>query len=400
LSTHSKPPKPGYLMTSEPGSYARYTIVERKPMLIRQVLADTDYPVEVIAAVDAFRHEIATGRVLPLTESAPDVNSWNQTIYEFQGCTWLDLPWFLAETYFYRRLLEAVRYFQPGCLYRKNPFQKQKEAQMCKDVASLGSMDLGALPNNRVSFDTLFYSSLWGNRADLSNFDLKAVIAHGTQVHHEKHLLLIDDTAKIYHYLRKGLERVDFINDNVGADLLYDLLLADFILHNKFTRQVKFHLKSQPYFVSDAMPDDVDFTINLLANSENSFIVALAHRLSGAMQENRLMLKADSFWATSLMFSALPDQLKGDLAVSNLVILKGDVNYRRMLEDRHWPHETRLQAISRFFPAPFVHLRTLKGELIVGLKPGMAQVLQAEDPQWMINGKRGVIQFVNRLQSR
>ena len=47
-----------------------------------------------------------------------------------------------------------------------------------------------------------------------------------------------------------------------------------------------------------------------------------------------------------------------------------------------------------YFPAPFVALRTLKGEIKVGLQPGQAQTLQAEDPTWLINEKRGVIQLV------
>jgi len=46
-------------------------------------------------------------------------------------------------------------------------------------------------------------------------------------------------------------------------------------------------------------------------------------------------------------------------------------------------------------PAPFAVLRTLKGELIVGLQPGQAEELEAQDPTWMINGERGVIQFVH-----
>ncbi len=31
---------------------------------------------------------------------------------------------------------------------------------------------------------------------------------------------------------------------------------------------------------------------------------------------------------------------------------------------------------------------------MVGLQPRQAQALQAEDPAWLINGKRGVIQLV------
>jgi hypothetical protein len=41
-----------------------------------------------------------------------------------------------------------------------------------------------------------------------------------------------------------------------------------------------------------------------------------------------------------------------------------------------------------------VALRTLKGEIMAGLQPGQAQALQAEDPTWLINGKRGIIQLV------
>jgi hypothetical protein len=44
-------------------------------------------------------------------------------------------------------------------------------------------------------------------------------------------------------------------------------------------------------------------------------------------------------------------------------------------------------------------VRTLKGELIVDLEPGRAEALSAVDPTWMINGQRGVIQFVDMVRS-
>jgi hypothetical protein len=39
-----------------------------------------------------------------------------------------------------------------------------------------------------------------------------------------------------------------------------------------------------------------------------------------------------------------------------------------------------------------VALRTLKAEIIVGLRSGEAERLQTEDPAWLVNGKRGVVQ--------
>jgi hypothetical protein len=94
------------------------------------------------------------------------------------------------------------------------------------------------------------------------------------------------------------------------------------------------------------------------------------------------------------MFRRLPPALREDLALSNLVILKGDVNYRRLLDDRRWPHTARLEEIAAYFAVPFLVLRTLKSEIMVGLEPGQAEVLAAEDPTWLIDGRRGIIQLV------
>jgi hypothetical protein len=94
------------------------------------------------------------------------------------------------------------------------------------------------------------------------------------------------------------------------------------------------------------------------------------------------------------MFRQMPIHLRQEMASVGLVLVKGDVNYRRLLDDRRWPHTTRMEDVCTYFPAPFVALRTLKGEIMVGLKVGQTESLQAEDPDWMINGKRGVIQLV------
>jgi hypothetical protein len=69
------------------------------------------------------------------------------------------------------------------------------------------------------------------------------------------------------------------------------------------------------------------------------------------------------------------------------------VNYRRLLDDRHWPPSTPLEEITSYFPAPFLVLRPLKGEILAGLAPGQAEILAAQDPTWLINGQRGLIQF-------
>ena len=86
------------------------------------------------------------------------------------------------------------------------------------------------------------------------------------------------------------------------------------------------------------------------------------------------------------MFREMPVHLHKELASAGLVLVKGDVNYRRLLDDRHWPPTTRMEAVCAYFPAPFVALRTLKGEIMAGLQPGQAQAAPGRRPdladQW------------------
>ena len=382
---------PPPLMTSEPGSFARQTIVERKPQIIRQVIEDNDYPAEILSALNAFRREIAQGHVGALAEQAPDAASWNQEAAAYRDKTWLDLPWYFAETYFYRRLLQAVNYFRPGPWQGRDPFAPQKRAQERAAIAWLvenADQFDGLASEERLV--ALLHSCLWGNRADLSNFTVQEEVRGGRAAAQERHNILIDDTDEVAALLAGGVARVDFVNDNTGRELLFDLLLADRLLSEGLARTVVLNLKNQPFFVSDAMIVDVQHTLSFFPAGP------LAQRLQTYLAEDSLILKDHPFWTSCLMFRQMPEPLSAELARSDLVIFKGDVNYRRLLDDAHWPHSARLETIAGYIPAPFVTLRTLKGEIMVGLESGQAEAIAAQDPTWLINGKRGVIQYVNK----
>jgi hypothetical protein len=382
------------IMTSEPGSFARYTIAERKPEIIRNVIADNGYPQRIVAALEAFRDEIARHPIQPLTEIAPDVAFWHRAAVPYRGRTWLELPWYFAETYFYRRLLEAVRYFQPGDWQGHDPFGAQKREQERGAVAWLAQhWDQIDRAEPEPRFEMLLHSSLWGNRADLSNRTVREGVRAGLDAHHEQHNLLIDHTKRVAALLSAGVERVDFVTDNTGLELLFDLALAGFLLDQGWVQSAIFRLKDRPFFVSDAMPQDVQALLALLRAGP------LGQRLDEQVAAGRLELRDNPFWTSCLMFRTMPAPLAAELAGSNLVILKGDVNYRRLLSDAHWPYTARLEEIAAYFPAPFVALRTLKAEIVVGLEPGQAEEIAGQDPDWLIDGKRGIIQHVNRKQA-
>jgi hypothetical protein len=397
-------------MTSELGSFARATIVERKPEIIRRVVVDNPYPPEIVAALEAFCDEIAHGVIAPLHEDAPDVGFWNAHQAQHAGKTWLDVPWYFAETYFYRRLLEAARYFQPGVWQGVDPFAPQKREQEATAVAQLTTVwaAIEQLPPDE-RFVLLLHSALWGNRADLSNFTVTESAHRGLEAHAERDNLLIDDTEAVLASFCQRIERiltdekeksvssveeVAFINDNVGADSLFDLALADFLLTQGWARRVIFYLKNQPFFVSDAMPEDIQLVIQQLQNIQEPPVAALGNRLYHSLITNHLLLITDPFWTSCLSFWELPPVLRDDLTRADLRILKGDVNYRRLLDDRHWPHTTPITAADAGFPRPYLILRTLKGEIMVHLQPGQTETLAHQDSTWLINGKRGIVQLI------
>ncbi len=390
---------PPPLMTSEPGSFARHTIVVRKPQIIRRVLQDNDYPADIARALEELRDEIAHRPVQSLPERASDHALWQGALAPLGGRTWLELPWFLAEAYFYRRLLEATRYFQPGPWAAHDPFGAQKRQQIASASDRFGreGTGLGGTPPEE-RFEMLLHAALWGNRADLSNLTVQQGALSGRRAEEERQHILINHTEQVRQYLAAGRSRVDFVCDNVGHELLWDLALADWLLVQGGVGRVVLHLKSYPFFVSDATRCDLEETVAALNADTESVSIKLGRRLSEHLHEGRLRLEAESFWTGPLMFRQMPPTLRGELAQADLVILKGDANYRRLVDDAHWPPTADLEEIAAYFPAPLVAVRTLKAEIVVGLAPGQAEALTAQEPDWRINGRRGLIHFLPKKQ--
>ena len=125
--------EPPPLMTSELGSFARNTLVTRKPSIIKNVMADhqTRFAPETMQALAAFLDEIVQDQpVQPLRTTAPDAATWQTAWERIAGHTWLDIPWYLAEVFFYRRLLEITGTVQSDKitpqLLDTNPIERER----------------------------------------------------------------------------------------------------------------------------------------------------------------------------------------------------------------------------------------------------------------------------------
>ncbi|HEY3291793.1 MAG TPA: damage-control phosphatase ARMT1 family protein, partial [Anaerolineae bacterium] len=347
----------------------------------------------VAGNVRKLRDEITDGRIRSLQENTPDQMFWNDVSLPYFNRTWLDVPWYWAEAYFYRRVLEATQYFQPCTTYHYDPYTPSKTAELLPDAAPrLLELRLDTLPVNLIDRITrLLESSLWGNRTDLS-YNVANDLKLGDSSHDETTNLIVNDAPKTIEWLLSGrCKHLAMIADNAGTELYMDLALIDFLLGQKLIETVVLYLKEQPTFVSDAMPKDV--YVGLCAmNAGRPSLQQLATRLKHAIDSHQLILSQHWFFTTSLYYTQLPDDLRVEFARADLVIIKGDANYRRLLSDAQWLPITSFVRATGYFPAPFVALRTMKSELICGLPEGTAEHLTILDSSWRVNGKRGVIQ--------
>ncbi len=393
---------PEFIMTGDPGSFARRTITERKPRIIRDVIRSNTLMESARQKLHALEEEIGHGKVVnpfggadfpPGAFEEEERKAWEQEIALYEGRSWLDIPWYFAESFFYLKLLIAAGYYEGDA---PDPFQALKDEELSGAEGGLylarAAMDRMAafrLPLDSVVF--LLRSSLWGNRVDLSNYEIPregrdAFLEGGGEN------LLLDDSLSVAEKLLRG-RRLGVVTDNAGPELVFDLLLADRLLGLGEPPLITLHLKKAPFFVSDAMSKDVVQTVHAFIRDGDHRVRAAGGRLKRSMEEGRLALADHFFWNGPRHFTRLPRDIEESFAASDLVVFKGDANYRRLLEDRKWEPWASLEEETRYFPAPFAVVRTMKSEIVADIPREKARALAAEDRDWLINGKRGIISY-------
>ena len=114
-----------------------------------------------------------TGFLRPICDAGPDAELWNsilESVPEIQR-NWLDAPWVITEFYFYRRIIEAFKYFDS----KYDPFVKDKVRGLIEALPSIEDIssklatliDPAITPVN-VALEIGLQTSLWGNKMDLS----------------------------------------------------------------------------------------------------------------------------------------------------------------------------------------------------------------------------------------
>lgn len=86
------------------------------------------------------------------------------------------------------------------------------------------------------------------------------------------------------------------------------------------------------------------------------------------------------------------------------MLFKGDANYRRLLGDRHWPHDTPLTTAWGYWgdrmaltgaDVAVAALRTAKSGVLAGVLPGRSTEAAALRPgTWLVEGRFAVAEML------
>lgn len=353
-----------------PGSFAWGVLHDRHPKLIAQVRDGLPYPPETGRALDALGEEI-TGAIRPLS-------GWE----EYAGRSWYDVPFLWAESCFYRKLLDAVGYFLPGPWQGVDPFEPVKSAELRTPELADDLAAFAALPDGERDA-ALLSASLWGNRADLG-FRLSAGHADGHDT-----ALLVDQSPDLWSLLENA-GTVVVVADNSARELVPDLLFADHLLGTGRATRVVLHVKPYPYYVSDALLADVIAALRRLTEADGPAAEA-GRRLRQSMRDGRLVVRAHPFSCSPWSYHRMPPDLAADFATATVTIMKGDLNYRRLVGDRHWPPSTPFDEVTAYFPGRVAALRTMKCDVAVGIPADLVARLDASGEQWRVTGAHAVI---------
>ncbi|RKP26516.1 hypothetical protein SYNPS1DRAFT_14088 [Syncephalis pseudoplumigaleata] len=446
--TPAAPPCPP-LSGQHRNSFAFTTITKRLPVILAKAVDDltrTSYALgrdsatssddtvqakreeakQLLSQLGEIRYELQRDRKLKPIAADHDGDSehWNRLLQtHFPDGTWLSTPWLVSECYMYR-LVRGV--FARSTHWRDHdPFARQKQEALQHSATTVNALvgrfhailrDAATADDHMsaTAFAELVNVSLWGNGTDLSllpnlNAEQTASLQAAMTSEDAHHHTIANDLPALWELVAPLREaRIDIILDNAGFELFCDLLLADWLVQSGRARVVHFHAKQIPWFVSDVIRADFDWTHRALRElecfttlSHHDDLVAMLDRWQSHLSAGRWLLEADPFWTTPYAFWHLPSHapsLWRALQQSSLCIYKGDLNYRKLVYDCMWRPDTPFhEAIGPLHTAPgappLVALRTCKADVVAGLAAGKAEALSLACPEWMVNGEYAVIQL-------
>ena len=321
-----------------------------------------------------------------------------------KGLHWHAISWWLAENYEYF-LLDALHTSLKQADQPEDLFWYLKKRgldgalPLFADCAQLLVDTAGQTTTLTLElFRLALLRNLWGNKADLSMSG--GVVSQKELKSDSSNLLLLDDIDAVYaYYCSHNITAITIMADNTGFEVLCDFLLAALLLHFNPLLRITYVVKAAPVFVSDVTLSDIDITLSTMAAFSKDGSVSslalqwIASTLQEARQAGRFVPVASTFLCTADPGWNMPLSLAELLGKQNLLISKGDANYRRLLGDLHWPYDTALKDVLGYLPCAVLVMRTMKSNVNIGISKALQTQATQFDTKWDCSGKVGMIQF-------
>jgi hypothetical protein len=374
---------PPPILAYEQGSFAAFTIQKRLPKILGDVKRQLQKRHQVDPRWGALEAALTQGGLIDVSLFAADTPYWVSRVAALSGKPWSEQPFFDLEFLFYKAVDTIALDLEPGLdVFASTRRDALVDAlpHVARTVESAGALSLEAALLLAVS----------GNEADLSQLAPSRDLP--------KSAALVDERAEATERLvARGTDRVvQVLADNAGSELCFDLVLVTTLLDLGLAAAIELQVKPRPMFVSDALAVDVEET--LLGFERQPSGTALRHvgqTLRRALLDNRFRIRAPADWAEPRHVDSLEPELVQDLRAAHLVVVKGDLNYRRYFGDRAWPAQTPVEAASLEKVQHAFALRVLKSDCVVGIPAVDAERLFAVEPDWRSNGTHSIIQRID-----
>ena len=374
---------------------------------------------------------------------------------------------------FFRQKMKTFKSSRPAvlelCARYRDIITQIRSSKLGAPVAADVTDEKKIKDAEKVLFIEMAEICLWGNATDLSLLtslsyeDIQKLQGSNARKESEKNILVndFDRAFSVLTMAKKSKKpgRVDIVLDNAGFELFVDLLLAGYLLATGLATEVVLHPKEIPWFVSDVVPQDFSALLTAmrdprtfyenaseaddrpsandkpapLSDEEVANVKFLFDDWTHLHSEGRLIMRPNRFWTHAGSFWRMPNvapEAFEDLKESELVIFKGDLNYRKLTGDVRlsplfpsrpfydslishtnsnaqaaWPPSTPFtEAIGPLGPSSglcVLALRTCKADVIVGLPEGKDEEIRATEGgggdsgcrKWAWSGKWAVVQF-------
>lgn len=365
-------------------------------------------------------------------DGRPDIEPYNEEFKTLKDRKWLAAPWLYTECYMYR-LIHTYFTLSTPFWHSFDMFATSKRSslvgskkgtielvkkfrEVLQAIAEKQAVDE---ETQRAIFEEMIQISLWGNATDLSLLTSLSVeelnSRQGKAVRNSnKQNIVVNDTEQVWGLLSRlrsmgSSKDIHIILDNAGFELLTDLVFASYLIESGYAKKIVLHGKRMPWFVSDVNLEDLKYLIEGFANGtiyddidseEKKELQEAGKYWQGLIHCGKLEFRAELFWTTQHPFGRLSHVEPGlfeDLADADLVVYKGDLNYRKLTYDGMWPHSTpfseALGPLAKKHDGQGVRslvLRTAKADVCVGLKPGQDKNFEEG---WTRYGKYAMVSY-------